>query len=182
VQLREKTLPAQTLTRISKEAVALAMESPGRAAKIIVNDRLDVALAAGAHGVHLGANSMPVAEVVRWLRHEAKRLALATDFLVGRSCHSLEEAQAAERDGAGYIIFGPVFSTPSKMEYGPPHGVARLAEICRAARIPVLAIGGITSDNAAQCFRAGATGIAAIRLFQETPDLAEVLPRLQMGG
>ncbi|MBI3485067.1 MAG: thiamine phosphate synthase, partial [Acidobacteria bacterium] len=97
----------------------------------------------------------------------------------GASCHSLAEAQAAERDGAHYLIFGPVFSTPSKSQFGAPQGIARLEEACRAVRIPVLAIGGITLDNAHECLRAGAAGIAAIRLFQDASDLPALVSSLR---
>jgi thiamine-phosphate pyrophosphorylase len=82
----------------------------------------------------------------------------------------LEAARDAERSGADYVIFGPVFSTPSKLEFGPPQGIERLAEVCRAIRIPVLAIGGISVDNAKSCVDSGAAGLAAIRLFQEPQD------------
>jgi thiamine-phosphate pyrophosphorylase len=86
---------------------------------------------------------------------------------------------AAEREGASYIFFGPVFSTPSKTTFGAPQGIMRLAEVCSAVRIPVLAIGGITLENASQCIASGAQGIAAIRLFQEAPNLRETVARLR---
>ncbi len=166
VQIREKDLPARELFRIAREANSIA----GPAARIVVNDRLDVALAAGAGGVHLGSESAPVSEVVRWCRagHAPE------GFLVGASCHQIEGAVGAEKDGADYVFFGPVFATPSKLRYGPPQGIEPLAEVCRRVRIPVLAIGGVTAANAAECLRAGAAGIAAIRLFQEATD-AEAL-------
>ena len=173
VQIREKDLPTLALLELTRQAVAAA---EGSAAKILVNDRLDVALAAGAAGVHLGGESMPVS-VVRKVCAEI--LGDAKAFLIGRSCHSLDEAQQAERDGADYVFFGPVFATPSKAQYGPPQGVEALAEVCRTLRVPVIAIGGISLDNAAECFRAGAAGIAAIRLFQETADLAALVRQLR---
>lgn len=172
VQIREKKLPTQALLELVRQVVAAAA---GSSTKILVNDRLDVALAAGATGVHLGGESMPV-EAARKLCAEVVD---AKAFLVGRSCHSLDEARQAERDGADYVFFGPVFATPSKAQYGSPQGVERLAEVCRALRIPVIAIGGIGLDNAAECFRAGAAGIAAIRLFQESTDLAASVRRLR---
>ncbi len=148
VQIREKDLSARALLELARAAVATA----GSSASILVNDRLDVALAAGAAGVHLGNESVPVGEVARWCnRGHAPR-----GFLIGRSVHQLTEAVDAERAGADYIFFGPVFATPSKLAYGPPQGISRLAEVCRAVRIPVLAIGGVTEENAADCFRAGA--------------------------
>jgi thiamine-phosphate pyrophosphorylase len=170
VQVREKDLPTRELLALVRQAMEAAQ---GRATKILVNDRLDVALAAGAAGVHLGGESMPVGAVVEWLRARGERL------LVGRSCHSPGDALQAENDGADYVFFGPVFATPAKLQYGPPQGVERLAEVCRAVRIPVIAIGGITLENAAECWRAGAAGIAAIRLFQDATDIAEVVRRLR---
>jgi len=137
---------------------------------VIVNDRLDVALAAGAAGVHLGGGSMPAGEVVRWCRGGNA----PAEFLVGVSCHSFEETREAEAAGANYAYFGPVFETPSKTPFGPPQGIARLAEVCRSVRLPVIAIGGVNEENGAECLRAGATGVAAIRLFQEARDAAEL--------
>ncbi|MGH9858792.1 MAG: thiamine phosphate synthase [Candidatus Acidiferrales bacterium] len=189
IQIREKTLPTRRLLELTRGAVQHAGETAAGRARIILNDRLDVALAAAAHGVHLGGMSMPVAEVHRWLRSSpvpAPRTPAADaparvppGFLLGRSCHSLPEAQQAQRDGASYVILGPIFSTPSKIEFGEPLGLARLAEVCRALRIPVLAIGGITVESAPQCLSAGAAGLAAIRLFQWSPQLPAIVARLK---
>jgi len=184
IQLREKDLSGRPLAALAREAVAAAR---GSATHILVNGRLDVAVATGAGGVHLGGDALPLADVAVWCAKNvpgyvppAPELApLSSSFLVGASCHSLAEAQAAERDGAHYIFFGPVFSTPSKVQLGEPQGLVRLEEVCRAVRIPVLAIGGITLDNAHECLRAGAAGIAAIRLFQECDDLAAVVNKLR---
>jgi len=143
--------------------------------RILINDRLDVAVAAGAAGVHLGEESLPVAEVTRWRKEEKPR----ADFSVGASCHSLAAAVEAERAGADYIFFGPVFATPSKAAYGPPQGLEKLGEVCRSVRIPVLAIGGITLENAATCLDSGAAGVAAIRLFQESADPAAVVEQIR---
>ncbi len=170
IQLREKDLGGRALLELARGAVARAQQ-----AKILVNDRLDVALAAGAAGVHLGEESIGVADVVAF-RKSARTPA---EFLIGRSCHSLEAALAAERDGADYVFFGPVFATPSKAQYGAPQGTEALAGVCRHVRIPVLAIGGITLENAASCVAAGATGIAAIRMFQQAADLAAVMRALK---
>jgi thiamine-phosphate pyrophosphorylase len=175
VQVREKDLSGDALFQLTREAVKRAR---GRA-RILVNDRLDVALAAGAGGVHLGEKSLPAESVVRWLRQPENAVCVPRDFLVGVSCHSLEAALAAGRAGADYIIFGPVFETPSKTPYGPAQGLARLSEVCRQASLPVLAIGGITLENAGSCLSAGAAGIAAIRLFQEAEDLAAAVRQLR---
>jgi len=168
VQIREKDLSATELARLVREAIRITREaSPqaARRARILVNDRIDVAIAEGAGGAHLGEKSLPVAE--------AKRLSpAAKDFLLGVSCHSVEAAQAATAGGADYIFFGPVFPTPSKAAYGEPQGLEHLAQVCQAAAVPVLAIGGITPENAEFCLEAGAAGIAGIRLFQEADDLS----------
>jgi len=170
IQIREKDLSGRDCSALTREALQRAAKSSasGRApTRILVNDRLDVALSEGAGGVHLGESSLPV--------EEAKRLVLARgqqkDFLIGVSCHSLEAAKSAARSGADYLFFGPVFATPSKAAYGSPQGLERLAEVCRAVSIPVLAIGGITLENGKSCFSASAAGIAAIRLFQDADDL-----------
>jgi thiamine-phosphate pyrophosphorylase len=178
IQIREKNLAARQLVELAREAVQEARAAEGRA-RILVNGRLDVALAASADGVQLGGSSLPVAEVREWLQRERGRLEAAPDFLIGRSCHSLAEAQQAEADGGSYVIFGPVFATPSKEQYGPPQGLERLAEVCAAVRIPVLAIGGITVENAPACLQAGAAGVAAIRLFQESPNLAAAVSQIR---
>jgi len=172
VQLREKDLSGRALLEWTEAALARAENS-----KIIINDRLDAALAAGAAGVHLGGESLPVADVAQFRR--AGRA--PAGFLIGRSCHAVEEALQAERDAADYVFFGPVFATPSKARFGPPQGVDALAAACRRVHIPVLAIGGVTLENAGACRAAGASGVAAIRLFQESEDVAAVVRRLKQG-
>jgi thiamine-phosphate pyrophosphorylase len=184
IQIREKDLSARELLAVTRAAVKAAGSASQSRAKIIVNDRLDVALAAGANGVHLRESSASVAEVSAWrraavLRNETLRKGSMREFLIGASCHSLETARAAERDGADYVIFGPVFPTPSKERYGAPQGINRLAEASDTVRIPVLAVGGITEENARECFAAGAAGIAAIRMFSEARDLAALVGRLR---
>jgi thiamine-phosphate pyrophosphorylase len=174
IQIREKDLPASELVALTRTAVKAAASGPHTHTQIIVNDRLDVALAAGADGVHLGESSMPVAAVHAWRRETS-----AQRFMIGASCHSVESARAAERDGADYVIFGPVFSTPSKLKFGAPQGINRLAEVSKAVKIPVLAIGGITEENVAECLAAGAGGIAAIRMFSDARDLATLVGRLR---
>jgi len=169
IQIREKDLSADELAEVARTAVA-AVKRAGRGGRVIINDRLDVALAAGATGVHLGGESVPAEKVVEWLRSGNA----PKNFIVGVSCHEMNEAMAAEKTGASYIFFGPVYETPSKKDFGPPQGVRKLAEVCKAARIPVLAIGGVTEENAGECLRAGAAGIAAIRMFQQARD-AEAL-------
>lgn len=174
VQIREKDLAARDLLSLASDAGSVAKstrraESPAPA-RVFLNDRLDVALASGAAGVHLGKDSIPAAEAIRWCRAGNA----PAEFSIGVSCHSLEETRHAENSGADYVIFGPVFDTPSKRAFGPAQGIARLAEVCRSVRIPVVAIGGVNAVNASECLRAGAAGIAAIRMFQEAESVDEL--------
>jgi len=179
IQIREKELSGRESSALAQEALQrvanpAAAERAGAVLRILINDRLDVALAVQAGGVHLGEKSVPV--------QAARRLATTLgrkDFLVGVSCHSLEAAKAAERNGADYLFFGPVFSTPSKAAYGAPQGLERLAEVCHALSAPVLAIGGVTQENCAACLAAGASGIAAVRLFQDAADLPSLAQTLR---
>lgn len=176
VQIREKDLPARNLVDLTRAAVAASERAAAGRARIVVNDRLDVAWAAAAAGVHAGENSLPVRALV-----EARRRLGRDTFLVGASCHSLRGVVSAAEDGADYVFFGPVYATPSKAAFGAPQGLAKLAEVCKAVSIPVVAIGGITVENAAACREAGAAGIAAIRLFQQSANLAEIVGRLHAG-
>ena len=159
IQIREKDLEARVLTQLVRMAVG---DTQGTSARILVNDRLDVALAANAAGIHLGEKSLPLEAVAEWRRRSGK-----TDFQIGVSCHSVEAALAAERGGADYIFFGPVFATPSKAAFGSPQGIEHLRAVCATVGIPVLAIGGVNFENTRACLDAGAAGVAAIRLFQD---------------
>lgn len=147
IQVREKDMKARDLFALVRGVVDIASRS---VTKVLVNDRLDVALAAGADGVHLPADGLPVA------------LARPLIGLVGVSTHTLGEVRIAEAEGADFVIFGPVFDTPGKT----PAGLEKLTEVARDARIPIFAIGGITMENAGEALAAGAQGIAGIRLFQ----------------
>jgi thiamine-phosphate pyrophosphorylase len=181
IQIREKDLSAKEISSLTSEALALAGRANHRdrfTTRIFVNDRLDVSVSERAAGVHLGEQSLPVREVRKWLDAQPER-AVRGNLLVGVSCHSLESAVPAAQNGADYIFFGPVFATPSKEALGAPQGLSLLAEICRSVNIPVLAIGGITLKNAPACLAAGAAGIAAIRLFQETADLRSLVQALR---
>ena len=177
VQIREKDMAAAELLGLVQEALSGGGGGrlQGAQKKIMVNDRLDVAIAASASGVHLGRESAPVREVVQWCRPgNAPR-----EFMVGVSCHSVTEARDAESAGASYVIFGPIFDTPSKRAFGEPVGIAQLALACAALKIPVLAIGGIDVRNARECLRAGAAGIAAIRMFQDSRNADELKSRIE---
>jgi thiamine-phosphate pyrophosphorylase len=176
IQIREKDLSGRDCGLLTREALQRAAKSTASnaaPARILLNDRQDVALSERAGGVHLGEDSLPLLE--------AKRLsnAQAQDFLIGVSCHSLEAARSAASGGANYLFFGPVFATPSKAAFGAPQGLDRLAEVCRAVSIPVLAIGGITLANASECLAAGVSGIAAIRLFQDARDMSSLVQSLR---
>ncbi len=167
VQIREKDLG----TRMLVELVTAAVESArGTSTGVLVNDRLDVALALGADGVHLGTHSIPGRVV---------RQRVPKDFLVGVSCHSLAEALAAESASADYLLLGPVFATPSKLPYGPPLGLEALREVAARVRIPLLALGGITIERVKACLDAGATGIAGISIFQNCESLEDRVQELR---
>jgi len=151
IQIRERDLEAAALAALVSEIVAVTR---GSTTRVVVNDRIDVALASGADGVHLRGDSVAV---------EAARRLLAAPLLVGRSVHNVDEARAAS--GADYLIAGTVFSSPSKPDAAELLGLDGLRAIVRATSVPVLAIGGITSDRIADVLATGAAGIAAIGLF-----------------
>lgn len=170
IQIREKDLSAKALIEFTRRVIAVARP---RGAKVLVNDRLDVALAAKADGVHLRVNSLPANEV----RAVVQKIGLQ-DFLIGVSTHSMAEARAAEAGGADFMVCGPVYDTPSKREYGEPMGLERLSEICRAVKVPVLALGGINLANFREPLNSGAAGIAAISLFTDLARLNRNLSAL----
>lgn len=167
VQVREKDLGTRELIDLVERALASAQDTGTR---IVVNDRLDVALALGAAGVHLGGRSLPT---------DAVRRHAPPGFLVGVSCHSLEDAVAAEAAGADYALLGPIFETPTKLGYGAPLGLAKLQEAAAQAKIPVLALGGLTVERVRPCLNAGATGIAGISIFQTAESLPERVRELR---
>ncbi len=166
VQLREKDLPAAELYRLAARLLPLVRRA---GALLLINDRVDVALAAGADGVHLSGASLPVRAV--------RRLA-GPRFIIGASVHSREEAVAAAEAGADYLVYGNVFETASKPGRCG-RGVEALAEVCCAVRVPVLAIGGIGPANAALVAGAGAAGVAVMSAAMAAPDPAEVVRALQ---
>lgn len=151
VQLREKDLDGRALYELASalQAVCARHDVP-----LLINDRIDIALAVGTAGVHLPVTSFTASDA----RH-----LLGPSKLIGVSTHNLEQVQRAERDGADFVVFGPIFTTPSKAAYGPPLGLPALEEVTRTTAIPVLAIGGMNEANMASALSHGAAGIAAIR-------------------
>lgn len=152
IQIREKDLSARGLFELVEAAGKLPNPY---VSKILVNSRVDVALAAGAGGAHLPSGS-PAARV--WRR---------PGFLIGVSCHSVDDVRNSEKDGADYAVFGPVFPPLSKSTELAPQGLEALKRATTAVKIPVLALGGVTRENIDACISAGAAGIAGITIFQE---------------
>lgn len=150
LQLREKDLPPAELFPL---AVALRQLTSRYGARLYINDRVDVALMAGADGVHLPEAGLPAAEVKARYPH----------LLTGVSTHSLEGALQAQKAGADYITFSPIYDTPSKRPYGPPQGLDALREVCRRVSLPVLALGGIDLARIPEVMQCGAHGVALIR-------------------
>ena len=176
IQLREKDLSTRELELLARDAItAVRNRTPPRTenrelrtglrTRLLINSRTDVALAVGADGVHLRADDISPHEVRALLELSAHR-ALTTDhFLVAASCHTAADVFHAETEAADFAVFAPIFGKRGTADT-PPAGLAALREVCRA-NIPVLALGGVSLENAASCLNAGAAGIAAIRLFQE---------------
>lgn len=160
VQLREKDLTAGQLFELAVELRQLTREY---GAKLLVNDRIDVALAVAADGVHLGKAGLPVAE--------ARRL-LGSERLIGYSAHSTDEAIQAQLAGADFVTLGPVFHTPSKARYGEPIGLGALAEATCVVTIPVFALGGVKQSSVAEVLSAGARGVALISAIMAAPNPA----------
>ena len=157
VQLREKALPARDCYELAREMRTLTARY---GARLLINDRVDIALAGGADGVHLPEAGLPVA---------AARELLGPARLIGVSCHSREKALDAERGGADFITFGPVWFTPSKVSYGEPVGVGSLVEATRSLSIPVFALGGVTRDRVPELLASGIHRIACISALLAAP-------------
>lgn len=161
IQLREKDLGGKELFRLAERTRELCERYH---AALLINDRIDVALAVGAAGVQIGKASLSV---------QAVRSLVGPDKLIGASIHSLDEGREAERNGADFVVFGPVYFTPSKASFGTPHGLDTLAKVVQRLSVPVYAIGGIKSENIDAVRRAGVRGVAVISAI-----LCAVEPRL----
>ena len=183
IQLREKDLPPRQLEVLAREAVAMLRELRTGAKELktglLINSRSDVALASGAGGVHLRSDDISPAEVRKiWTRRGAAAPSAGSGqaparVTVGVSCHTPGQVAHAAAQGADFAVFGPVFEKKAT----PPAGLDALQQACRE-RIPVLALGGITGENAESCIQAGAAGIAGIRLFQEN-EMGKVVAALR---
>lgn len=167
VQIREKKLSAKELLTLALKAREIELPE---GTLLLMNERLDLALTADLDGVHLPENACS-AKVLR---------PLAPKLIYGCSVHSLSALRIAEESGADYLLFGPVFDTPSKRVYGAPQGLEKLGAICQKTSLPVFALGGITPKNATLCMAKGAYGIAALSLFQEKIRLAETIEELYL--
>lgn len=153
VQIREKSLGAAALVR-----VVAACLSRCRRIRLLINARVDVALACGANGVHLPGDS-PAPSTWRGI--------VPPGFLFGVSCHSADDAVAAQLGGADFVVAAPVFDPLSKVAYRQPLGVEGLGQICHGVTLPVFALGGVTRQNSVECLAAGAVGVAGITLYRE---------------
>jgi thiamine-phosphate pyrophosphorylase len=159
VQLREKDLLIRELLALAQELRALTRQFD---AKLFINDRVDVAMAVDADGVHLGTRSMPPSAV---------RKIIGKRRFIGVSTHSLDEARSAAYQGADFITFGPIYETPAKIHYGPPVGIDAIKYVKESINIPVFAIGGIASGNLAPILKAGANGVAMISAILAAKDI-----------
>ena len=168
LQIREKNLTARVLYDLTLQAARITR---GTNTRLLINDRADIASSAQAHGVHLTTSSLPTAVV---------RETFGADFLIGVSTHTIAEARAARHEGADFAVFGPVFATPAKLRYGQPVGLENLGQaVSSVAPFPILALGGIVTDRVANCIRAGAAGIAGIRLFEGSAKLLSLVARIR---
>lgn len=163
IQIREKVLPAKLIFELTQEIVEISQQTD---TKILVNDRADIALAAGANGVHLTSKSISTKTI---------RANFPSDFIIGVSTHSLEKAKAHKAEGADFVTFSPVFPTSSKTDYGKPKGLEELQKVCDSLKsFPVIALGGIDFDNYKSVIETGAKGFASIGFLNNVRNLRKL--------
>lgn len=168
VQIREKDLSDRALLELTQAALARAL---GTRCRVLVNGRIDIARAAGAHGVHLPSTGPGIEDL-----HPG----LARGMIIGISAHSCRDVRRAEAQGAHYVLLGPVYPTESKLRYGPPMGLGRFRKICKDSSVAVFGLGGIQPETIRPILTAGAAGIAGISLFQKEID--RLAPRGRFSG
>lgn len=166
IQLRERDLSARELVALAREVQAL---TASHRSQLLINDRIDVALALEGVGVHLRSNSLPV---------PVARQMLGAQRLLGISVHAVEEAVQAESQGVDYIVLGPIYETPSKQMFGPPLGIHTIEKACKLVRVPIIGIGGVTAARAREMRRAGAFGAAVITAILSATDVESAASEL----
>ncbi len=168
IQIREKQLPARLIFELTSQAVRISAHSK---TNILVNDRADIALAAKAKGVQLTSNSISA----NFIRQN-----FPPDFVIGVSAHTFSQVSQAKSEGADFATFSPIFQTASKEKYGPPQGVEKLSKIVETVKdFPIIALGGIDEENFDVVLKAGATGIAAIRLFNKIESSTDLIKKIE---
>ncbi|MFQ5770638.1 MAG: thiamine phosphate synthase [bacterium] len=167
VQLREKDLPPISLYHLAREINEICQSNH---TKLLINDRADIAQAVNADGIHLTSQSLPV---------ETVRKCLTSLNIIGVSTHSLAEAQQAEASGCDFILFGPIFESPSKIAFGKPQGLKKLYELTKVVNVPIFAVGGIHPERAKQCVENGAAGVAVISAIMRAPDIHKIVKKFE---
>ena len=162
IQLRERDMTAEHQLNL---AISIKKITKKYSSKLIVNDRLDIAMLSKADGIHSPENGIEAKDVRR----------INSKLLIGRSVHSIGSAGHAEKKGYDYLIFGPIFRTPSKIKFGKPQGLKKLQEVCKSVRIPVFAVGGIDPERAKKCLNAGAFGVDVIGAIFGSQDLKSTI-------
>lgn len=165
VQLREKNISGRNLLDLSKK---LRIITKKYHTKLIINDRYDIAVLSDADGLHSPEHGISPGQVNR-----------SEGFVIGRSVHSLKSAVETETEGFDYLIFGPIYQTPSKVKFGKPQGIGRLQEICGTVKIPVFAVGGINPERAKKCIEAGAHGVAVVREIMLSKNIRKTVSKFK---
>jgi thiamine-phosphate pyrophosphorylase len=167
LQLREKQLPGASYLEYARTFGQITRKHN---IPLIINDRIDVALASNSQGIHLPSESFPVAAV---------RELVGNQCLIGKSTHHIDEALRVAKEGIDYLFFGPIYETPSKLKYGKPQGIEKLRELCQKSPVPVFAIGGINLMRVNEIFKAGAYGFAVISSVFQSNNISDTVARFQ---